>query len=130
MDIVPEVAAEARRRSIDLGLADRVEVRPLDARDLPERNTFRAAYWAQCFFPDSSRAGTLAVLRQALTKDGLLILQEQPATSIDAVQQAQRGISAGHSAEELAREAEEAGFVLVRQVATALGNLTLMRNQP
>jgi predicted O-methyltransferase YrrM len=130
VDFVPEVTAETRLRRDKLGLTDQVEVRTLDARDLPEQGHFRVAYWAQAFFPDTSRAATLAVLRRALTDDGLLVLQEQPSTPTDVVQQAQRGISAERSPDELAREAEDAGFVLVRQVTTAVGNLTLLRNQP
>ncbi|GAB6897252.1 SAM-dependent methyltransferase [Kineosporia succinea] len=129
VEIVPEVAAEAERRRDDLGLADRVEIRCADARDLADDNAFRVAYWAQCFFPDDTREGTLAALRRVLTDDGLLILQEQLSTPYDAVQLAQRGISAGHTTSELAREAEKAGFRLVREVATHLGNLTLVRNQ-
>ncbi|GLY30886.1 class I SAM-dependent methyltransferase [Kineosporia sp. NBRC 101731] len=130
VDIVPEVAAEAVRRRDELGLTDQVEVRCVDARNLPDRSTFRVAYWAQCFFPDADRAETLAVLRQALTDDGLLILQEQLAGPTDVVQLGQRGISGGHTVDELAAEARAAGFVLVRQVTTNLGNLTLVRNQP
>ncbi|GAB3276224.1 SAM-dependent methyltransferase [Kineosporia babensis] len=130
VDIVPEVIAEAERRRDQLGLSERVQLRCADAQTLPDQGTFRAAYWAQCFFPDASRTATLAMLRRALTTDGLLVLQEQLSGPTDTVQQGQRGISAGHTAEALTAEAEMAGFVLVRQVATNLGNLTVMRNQP
>jgi predicted O-methyltransferase YrrM len=129
VEIVPEVAEEARRRRDRLNLTDQVEIRTLDAWQLPEHHVFTVAYWAQSFFPDVSRAQTLAVLRQALTDQGLLVLQEMPSSPTDAVQQAQRGISQ-RSAAELAQEAQKAGFVLVQQAATALGNLTVMRNQP
>ncbi|MBT0771484.1 class I SAM-dependent methyltransferase [Kineosporia sp. J2-2] len=130
VDLVPEVVAELARRRDALDLAGQVEVRCLDARDLPDRGTFRVAYWAQGFFTDDARAGTLAVLRRALAGDGLLVLQEQPSTAADAVRQGQHGIGAGRTAAELAAEAREAGFVLVRQVRTGLGNLVVVRNQP
>ncbi|MCE0538161.1 methyltransferase domain-containing protein [Kineosporia rhizophila] len=129
VDIVPEVVAEAERRRDELGLTEQVQLRCADAQTLDERAVFKVAYWAQAFFPDNSRPGTLSALRRALTADGLLVLQEQPAGPTDVVQQGLRGIAAGRTAEELAAEARAAGFVLVRQVTTNLGNLAVMRNQ-
>ncbi|TQS39766.1 SAM-dependent methyltransferase [Cryptosporangium phraense] len=136
VDLVPEVVAEAERRRDALGLADRVELTCADARDLTDRGTYRAAYWARAFFPDESRAATLAVLRRALTADGLLLLQEQPlppdplAAAVERLQQRQRGITAGRTVDELVAEAREAGFRLVRPVPTALGNLVLLSPAP
>jgi SAM-dependent methyltransferase len=130
VDIFPEVVAETVRRRDALGLSEQVQVCCADARELTERRVYPIAYWAQAFFSDQARRATLASLRQALTEDGLLIMQEQPASPIEVVQQSRRGIAAGRTADELAKEAEEAGFELIRQVATNVGNLTVMRNQP
>lgn len=130
VDVVPEVVAETERRRDELGLGEQVEVRCQDAREIPERKAFPVAYWAQSFFPDADRSATLAVLRSALTDDGLLVLQEQPAGPTELVQLAQRGITGGRTVEELVKEAEAAGFTLVRQATTNLGNLALVRNRP
>jgi len=129
VDVVPEVVQEVTRRRDALGLGERVEIRCIEARELPERGVFPVAYWAQSFFPDDDRAPTLAVLRRALTADGLLVLQEQPAGALEKVQQARRGISAGRLVGELVAEAHEAGFELVRQASTGLGNLAVVRNR-
>jgi hypothetical protein len=66
VEVVPAVAAEAERRARAVGVADRVEVRGIDARKLTDEDAFDAAFWAQPFFPASTRPGVLAAIHRAL----------------------------------------------------------------
>jgi SAM-dependent methyltransferase len=76
LEIVPEIAEEAKCRAKTAGLDKRVEVRCLDARALAERDAFDAAYGAQEFFDEAARAEVLAAILRALRPGGLLMLQE------------------------------------------------------
>ena len=136
VELVPTIAEEAVRRAKALGIADRVEIRQMDARDLPERDVFVGAFWAQPFFPMPTRAATLAVILQALQPGGSLFVQEiEPAPSEEgrpayAVRQViGRGLDTwfGPTAEQLAEEAVAAGFKLDRIAQTDFGRMVVVR---
>jgi SAM-dependent methyltransferase len=67
-------AAEAARRARMLGVADRVEVRTMDACDLQDKAAFDTIQWSQLFFPDSVRPVVLRAMRRALKPGGLLFM--------------------------------------------------------
>ncbi|MEU8821858.1 class I SAM-dependent methyltransferase [Actinoplanes sp. NPDC048796] len=136
IEVVPEVAAEARRRVNQHGLTDRIDVRCVDARDLAEDTEFDSAFWAQQFFPERTRAATLAMIRRALRPGGLLIVPEEDAGSQDMDQRSrslrkllrgQRHAPLDRSATQLAAEAQAAGFALVRVAPTSFGSFVLLR---
>jgi SAM-dependent methyltransferase len=132
-----EVAAEASRRAVALGVADRVDIRRMDARDLDEENEFDCAFWAQPFFATASRPETLAAIRRALKPGARLCIQEMERTPDD---EAERGAFAlrrlvftgwgvpfARPAEDLTAEAESAGFVLDRVAPTPFGRFVVVR---
>lgn len=138
LEIVPEIAEEARRRAAAVGLDKHVEVRCLDARALAERDAFDAAYWAQEFFDEAARAEVLATILRALRPGGLLMLQElfpdatatgQLSLSASLDRLFYRGIGAryGASAQALVSEATVAGFAHEQTAETPLGRIVLMR---
>ena len=135
IEIVPAVAAEAQRRALRIGVADRVDIRAMDARALPDRSAFPVAYWAQPFFPTEARAATLAAIFRALQPDGVLLMQElfpPPAAPslrqlLDRLFYQQQNMSWGRSAEALADEATAAGFDRARIVDSALGRQIVVR---
>jgi SAM-dependent methyltransferase len=138
VEIVPEVAAEARRRARDAGVADRVEIRDIDARTLHDDSAFAVCYWAQPFFSAGAREATLAVIFRALQPDGLLLMQEL-FPPLDTQQEApiralldqlfyrQENASFGLSAGTLATEAGAAGFHDPQVIDSPLGRLVLVR---
>ncbi|GHF40890.1 SAM-dependent methyltransferase [Amycolatopsis bartoniae] len=134
VELVPEVAAELRDRAREAGLGDRVEIREADATGLRDEAEFAAAFWAQPFFPDSSRDAVLAVIFRALRPGGLLLLQElvpqqetTTRTLLDRLFDTRRGITYGRSAEDLAVEATGAGFADAEIAMSPLGRLVLAR---
>jgi SAM-dependent methyltransferase len=131
LELVPEVAAEAVARAAALGVGDRVDIRAMDARDFTEESAFAGGFWAQPFFPSASRPATLAMIRRALRPGALLLLQEmEPAPAPDqrAAYALRRPVFSGweipfgRTAEELATEAQDAGFDLIR-MGSRLGKL-------
>jgi SAM-dependent methyltransferase len=135
VELVPAVAAEAMRRAEAFGVADRVEVRQMDARDVPERDEFVGAFWAQPFFPAAIRPATLAMILRALKPGGKLFVQELEAvpTEDDRPSWTVRRLIAhgqqarfGPSAEELADEAVAVGFTLDRIAGTDFGRMVVL----
>ncbi|MFK3983826.1 SAM-dependent methyltransferase [Micromonospora sp. NPDC050397] len=136
VELVPLVAAEATRRTEALDLTDRVEVRCVDARDVDEKDTFAGAFWAQPFFPESARTATLDMILRALEPGGLLFVQEmepepqesdRPAYALRRLVYQGWGVPFGRTAEQLAAEAESAGFALVRIAPTDFGRFVILR---
>lgn len=139
IELVPEVAAETERRARALGVQDRVEVRCQDARTYDGEESFDVAFWAQPFFPEPARPGTLQMIRRALRPGGVLIMQELFVRPEDDDEAAMRrfaltrllyrhqGVRFAPSAEHLSDEAATAGFEPVRVEATPLGRLIVMR---
>lgn len=62
VELDPDLAAEARRRATELGVADRFQVVVADATTYVADEPFDAAFWAQWFFPTDTRAAALASL--------------------------------------------------------------------
>ncbi|MFG2071892.1 SAM-dependent methyltransferase [Nonomuraea maritima] len=137
LEIVPAVAAEARARAEALGVADRVDVRCMDARKFDERDAFDAALWAQPFFVESARTETLAMIRRALKPGAILIIQEmdrepaddaeRPAFAVRKLVYENLGARFASTAEQLIEEAEAAGFELDRLAVTDFGRIVIMR---
>jgi SAM-dependent methyltransferase len=137
IELVAPVAAEAERRAKDLGVTDRVEIRRMDARDLPDEDAFDSAFWAQPFFPEAVRAGTLAAIFRALKPGAPVAMQEmerQPEDPAERAAFALRGlvfsgwgVPFARSAEALAAEATAAGFVLDRVGDTPFGRVVIAR---
>ena len=127
----PALLEEARCNAAALGLADRVEWRAMDARDLRDEAAFDTAQWSQFFFPAETRATTLSVARRALKPGGYLImplLPDPPATREALREAAGRAYTRARvlyggwgvpvqTSEEVRAEVEAAGFAFVRFVA-------------
>jgi SAM-dependent methyltransferase len=132
IELVPEVAAEATRRT-----EGRAEIRCMDARDLTDENEFDAAFWAQPFFPAATRPGTLAAILRALRPGAAAYMQEMERMPDDAdaikAFALRRLVFSGfdvpfaRTAEDLAKEAEEAGFMLDRVAQTPFGRIVIAR---
>ncbi|MDX6258825.1 MAG: hypothetical protein QOH84_513 [Kribbellaceae bacterium] len=136
VELVPKVAAEAIRRAEDHGVTDRVDIRCMDIRDLKETDEFGGAFWAQPFFPEPTRAETLAVIRRAVKPAGLLFMQEtapepqpsgRPAYALRQLIVRGWDMPFGRTAEQLAEEAQTAGFDLVRLAVTDFGRYVILR---
>jgi SAM-dependent methyltransferase len=135
LEVVPAVAAEAQRRAA--AFDDRIRILAADALDFDERAAFDACFWAQPFFPEPTRRSTLRMIRRALEPGGVLIEQEmevEPRTEEDRLGFALRGLIFGgwdvpfaRTAEDLAAEAETAGFECVRIAETNLGRVVVAR---
>jgi SAM-dependent methyltransferase len=122
---------EARRRAAELGVADRVEWRAMDARDLRDEAAFNTASWSQFFFPAETRAATLAVARRALKPGGYLgmpLLPDPPVTREELREPSGRAYARARvlyggwgipvqTAEEVRAEVEAAGFTFIRFMA-------------
>jgi cyclopropane fatty-acyl-phospholipid synthase-like methyltransferase len=67
-------AAEAERRAGLLGLADRVEVRRMDACELQDESAFDTIQWSQFFFPTPTRPVVLQAMHRALKPGGYLFM--------------------------------------------------------
>src|SRR5689334_8030121 len=84
IELVPTVAAETQRRIDALGVGDRIDLKVMDARDFDEKDVFGAAFWAQPFFPASTRQATLEMILRALKPGGTLFVQEMEPLPDDA----------------------------------------------
>jgi SAM-dependent methyltransferase len=67
-------AAEAQRRAQLLGVADRTDVRRMDACDLQDEEAFDTVQWSQFFFPAVSRPVVLRAMHGALRPGGYLFM--------------------------------------------------------
>ncbi|GAB3764310.1 class I SAM-dependent methyltransferase [Nocardioides ginsengisegetis] len=124
VELDPALAAEARRRAEELGVADRFEVVVGDAADFDRPASFDRAQWSQFFFPAPARAGALAALHRALRPGGVAVAPVFG--DADAIAAEPRGVEARYAAtfgillaswgvpvrtgEELVAEFEAAGF--------------------
>jgi SAM-dependent methyltransferase len=136
IELVPTVGAETVRRAEALGVTDRVDIRVMDARDLDEPDAFGGAFWAQPFFPEQTRAATLAMLLRVVKPGGLLMMQEmepvpeeteRPAYTLRRLIAQGWGVPFGRTAEQLADEATAAGFEFDRLASTDFGRFVVAR---
>ncbi|MET9632197.1 class I SAM-dependent methyltransferase [Lentzea sp. NPDC006480] len=136
IELLPAVAKEAQRRAEELGVADRVDIRCQDAREFTERDAFAGAFWAQPFFPQDSRPGTLAMILGALEPGGELFMQEMEAAPegdglgaylLRRLVYQGWGVPFGRPAEDLVGEAVTVGFELVRIASTDFGRCAVVR---
>jgi SAM-dependent methyltransferase len=74
VEIDEATAAEARRRAMVLGVADRVDVRCMDACDIDDDAAFDTVQWSQFFFPGPTRPTVLAAIGRALKPGGYLVM--------------------------------------------------------
>jgi SAM-dependent methyltransferase len=130
VEINASVIAETRRRAVELGVADRVELSHADVRELRDEETFDTVFWSQGFFPAESRAPVPAFIRRALKPGGYLLLPgaeagEPPETDDDLHGPQGRAYTLGRliygrwgvpspPVGELRAEMEAAGFTFVR----------------
>lgn len=133
-----DVVEELRKRAETAGVADRLEIRHIDAQELADKAVYEVAYWAQAFFSRDSRAATLASLRSALVPGGILLVQELPSqtqdspdarlfSALDALVTDSRDVPPVRTAEELAAEMRDGGFEETHVVETALGRVAVGR---
>ncbi|MCW2855160.1 MAG: Methyltransferase type 11 [Marmoricola sp.] len=66
IELSPDLADEARRRSVALGVQDRFDVICADAGEYASPQLFDYAFWSQFFFPEPSRRAALVTLRRVL----------------------------------------------------------------
>jgi SAM-dependent methyltransferase len=74
IEIDESTAAEAERRAHLLGVADRVELRKMDACELRDEDAFDTIQWSQFFFPAAGRPVVLRAMRRALRPGGYLLM--------------------------------------------------------
>lgn len=74
IEINDNTAQEARQRAEVLGVADRVEIRNMDACDITDASVFDTIQWSQFFFPVESRLPVLRAMWSALKPGGLLFM--------------------------------------------------------
>ncbi len=84
IEIQPMVARETQRRANILGVADRVEVRQMDAGELGEEALYDTAQWSQTFFPAPTRAAVLRALWRAMKPGGYVFMPLLPEFPPDA----------------------------------------------
>ncbi|MFF5079374.1 SAM-dependent methyltransferase [Actinoplanes sp. NPDC000266] len=137
LEVVPQVAAAAVRRAQTLGVADRVDIRAVDARNFEAPARYDAAFWAQPLFPEPVRPAVLAMMLRNLRPGGVLLVQQlyaAPARDVDQgayallrlVNHAQ-GVPFDRPLLDLVQECEAAGFALVRTMQIDVGRLALFR---
>jgi len=73
VELQPELADEARRRAVALGIDGRFEVVTADVTNFRRSASFDLAFWSQMFFPAESRAAALATAYDSLRPGGLLM---------------------------------------------------------
>jgi SAM-dependent methyltransferase len=145
VELDADTLAQAQRHARAAGVADRLELRHADARDIADEAAFSVAFWSQFFFPLASRAATLAAARRALRPGGYLVMPcfwgGEPPASLAALREPSGRYYARNrllfdtwglstlTREELADEARAAGFAIVR-VAPVPGLDLLLAQRP
>ncbi len=81
IEIEEETAKEAQRRADLLGVANRVEIRHMDAGELGDEAVFDTAQWSQFFFPTSCRSNALRTLYRAMKPGGYVFMPLLPDVS-------------------------------------------------
>ncbi|WP_127508136.1 SAM-dependent methyltransferase [Actinoplanes solisilvae] len=137
VELVGEVAAVPAAKAKELGIDDRLDVRVMDARDFDEPAAYDAAFWAQPFFSNSTRAAALAMILRSLRPGGLLMVQQIAAEPAESAAHAEfllrRLVAHAHDVpyarpiDSVAEEVSLAGFEIVRVTVTPFGPIALAR---
>jgi Methyltransferase domain len=129
IELADDLADEAERRAVALGVADRLTVVRSDAGAYLEPDSFEFGFWSQFFFPEESRRSALTALFANLRSGGIAwapVFGDFPAMQADPTGQVRRGYALfrvildswrvpERSPDQLAAEFESAGFTEVRQ---------------
>lgn len=70
IELNPELSAEARRRSVELGVSDRVEIVTGDATTFRDKQPFDFGFWSQAFFPAPTREAALRTVFDSVRSGG------------------------------------------------------------
>ena len=129
IELADDLAEEAERRAVALGVADRLTVVRSDAGAYLEPDSFDFGFWSQFFFPEPSRASALAALFTNLRSGGTAwapVLGKFPVMQADPTGQVRRQYTLfrvildswgvpERTPHQLAAEFEAAGFIDVDQ---------------
>jgi cyclopropane fatty-acyl-phospholipid synthase-like methyltransferase len=95
-------ARETERRAHVLDVADRVEVRRMDASELQDEDAFDTVQWSQFFFPAATRPVVLRAMHRALKPGGYLFMpwlgsasNDMPRSRLEMLRMALRARRAG-----------------------------------
>ena len=144
VELEADLLAVARRRAESLGVADRVEWRHGDARDIDDEAAFDTLAWSQYYFPADTRAATLAGAFRALKPGGYLLasmLPDPPLSESDRKGPAGRAYATMRlmygawgipvrTSDELRAEVEGSGFMFVRILQSPQRGRLLARRPP
>jgi SAM-dependent methyltransferase len=143
VELRAELLDVARRRAEALGVADRVEWRHGDARDVTDEAAFDRVSWSQYYFPAETRAATLAAAFRALKPGGHLLVSmlPDPPAATDGQSPADRAYALSRvlyrawdvpirTPDELRAEVEAAGFAFVRFIGNPPRRRLLARRPP
>ena len=72
VELSPDLAEEAQRRAVDLGLTDRFRIVCADAADYRCDEPFDFGFWSQFFFPSDARGPALRTMLRCLRPGGVL----------------------------------------------------------
>jgi cyclopropane fatty-acyl-phospholipid synthase-like methyltransferase len=139
-----DLAAEARRRATELGVADRFAVVCADTTTVALDGLFDLAFWSQFFFAEESRAGTLATAYRHLRPGGTLVaplMGDAARAAADPQGSEARTLAIGRlvhggwgvpdrSGPELVDEFRAAGFADVAIAPTGASVLTVVGTRP
>jgi SAM-dependent methyltransferase len=143
VELRAELLDVARRRAAALGVADRVEWRHGDARDVTDEAAFDRVAWSQYYFPAETRAATLAAAYRALKPGGhfLVSMLPDPPAATDGLSSADRSYALTRllyrawgvpirAPDELRAEIESAGFAFVRFIGNPPRRRLLAQRPP
>jgi SAM-dependent methyltransferase len=134
VELQPELADEARRRAVALGIDGRFEVVTADVTTFRRPSSFDVAFWSQMFFPTDSRAAALSTAYDSLRPGGLLMSpvmdpdEDETALTLNSLVEDIISTSWKVPAvrpDRLAAEFESAGFVDVHVVRRAASMLVV-----
>jgi SAM-dependent methyltransferase len=144
IELSEDLAAEARRRTVALGLTDRFEVVTTDAAAFDRPDAFDRGYWSQFFFAEAGRGPALATMLRSLRSGGLLeapLLGDPEELAADPRGRMARERSVfrvvlgswgvpDRTADELVAEFADAGFVDVEAGRGPFGNWRVRGRRP
>jgi SAM-dependent methyltransferase len=144
VDLSAAALAEAWLRAEQVGVADRLELRQQDARELRDEACYDVVSWSSHFFPTETRAAALAVAFRALKPGGYLVAAGgDPPLRAEALRQPEGRAEAmsrlifaswgvpSLDEQDAQAELEAAGFTIVRVLPPAGGmRATILARRP